>query len=146
MTRQRVLLAHGNADCQRIYGSVLGFAGYDVVIVGDMESALARLAAEHYDVIVSDLYLASADDECLLRVVRSSTVTSHLPVVIITGWTTQPHYQLALDLFADRFLPLPIRPRDLTRIVGELLGRDDRPALSSTRRDEPEGRPLANGR
>ena len=57
MARPRVLLAHGNADCRKIYGSVLTHEGYEVDMSSDLETALSHLGRGHCDVIVADLYL-----------------------------------------------------------------------------------------
>src|SRR5205085_5993575 len=87
MARPRILLAHANADCQLIYGSVLTYDGCDVDVTADVASALGRLSISHYDVVVADLYLPNDGDECLLRVVKAMPSLAHIPVVILTGWT-----------------------------------------------------------
>jgi len=121
MPRPRVLLAHGNADCLRIYGSVLTHEGYEVDTSSDVDSALSYLARGHHDVIVADLYLLGRADECLLRVVKGSRIAAHVPFIVITGWTTEPHRRLALELGVDYFLPLPVRPRELLALLAGLL-------------------------
>ena len=121
MAKRRVLLAHGNADCQKIYGSVLAFHGYDVHVVSECDEALRLLASFSFDAVLTDLYLPSTVDECLLRQLRATTFAAHLPVVVITGWTTEPHRRAALSENADAFLPLPVRPRDLIGIVDQVI-------------------------
>src|SRR5690242_21513792 len=121
MPRPRVLLAHGNTDCLKIYGSVLTHEGYEVDMSSDLASALSCLTGSHYDVIVADLYLFGADDECFLRVVKGSRIAAHIPFIVLTGWTTEPHRGLALQLGADYFLPLPVRPRELLAPVPGLV-------------------------
>ena len=121
MPRPRVLLAHGNTDCRKIYGSVLAYEGYEVDLSSDLESALSALVSAHYDAIVADLYLFGADDECFLRVVKSSLIGAHVPFVVLTGWTTEPHRRLAFELGADYFLPLPVRPRELLTLLSSVV-------------------------
>lgn len=135
MPRPRVLLAHGNTDCRKIYGSVLTHEGYEVETSSDLESALRALATGHYDVIVSDLYLLGVDDECFLRAVKGSLTTAHIPFVVLTGWTTEPHRRLAVELGADYFLPLPVRPRELLVLLSSLLA----PSEARTPRALPRG-------
>jgi DNA-binding response OmpR family regulator len=122
MTKGRVLLAHGNADCRKIFGSVLAFDGYDVEVVDDGESALRLLASLPFDILVTDLYLASSGDECVPRSVRARSSLAHLPIVVLTGWCTEPHRIVAFETGADAFLPLPVRPRELLDICARLLG------------------------
>jgi DNA-binding response OmpR family regulator len=123
MAKGRVLLAHGNADCLKIYGSVLEFDGYDVEIVSDGDTARRLLASASFDILVTDLYLESEGDECLLRAVRADAAHAHLPVIVITGWTTEPHLRVARTEGADAYLPLPIRPRELVHVVNGVLTR-----------------------
>jgi DNA-binding response OmpR family regulator len=145
MARHRILLAHGNADCRKIYGSVLSYGGYDVDTASDMSSALAQIAGASYDLVLTDLYLECEQDECLIRVIRGSPSTAHLPVVVLTGWTTDPHRKLALDQCAERFLALPVRPRELAAIVSEVLGNPTRARLPSLPTAGRADRPMANG-
>jgi two-component system, OmpR family, phosphate regulon response regulator OmpR len=145
MTRERVLLAHGNADCQKIYGSVLTFDGYEVESAMDVASVLDRLAKGHFDLIISDLYLPSSEDECLIRVLRGSGATAHIPVIVLSGWTTEFHRRLAMDMGAEQFLPIPIRPSELSAVVAAVLGRSATPAVPSLPRGNDVQRPLTNG-
>ena len=145
LDRPRVLLAHGNADCRKIYGTVLGFDGFAVDTASDLESAIGQLSVGHYDVVVSDLYLSSRGDECLIRVMKGSAEMAHLPVVVLTGWTTESHRKLALELGAERFLGLPIRPRELSAILDQVLGRSPARLVQSIPPLKPTEPHVANG-
>lgn len=122
MTGTRVLLAHGNADCLTIYGSVLAFDGFVVESVSSIAAALAALSSAHFDAIVTDLYIPGSGDECLIRVLKASSLVAHVPVIVLTAWTTPQHRALALDQGAERFLPIPVKPKDLSAIIADLTG------------------------
>lgn len=145
MPRPRVLLAHGNTDCQKIYGSVLTYDGYEVEMSSDLDSALSCLARNHYDVIVADLYLFGVDDECFLRVVKASRIAAHIPFVVLTGWTTEPHRRLALELGADYFLPLPVRPRELIALLASVVAPSEVRTSHALPVSNPNGHSIANG-
>ena len=145
MPRPRVLLAHGNTDCRKIYGSVLIHEGYEVDMASDLASALRCLAGEHFDVIVADLYLFGVDDECFLRVVKGSRIASHIPFVVLTGWTTAPHRDLALELGADYFLPLPVRPRELLSLLSNVIGAPEIGTPHTLPMSDPSDHSIANG-
>lgn len=145
MTKGRVLLAHGNADCQKIFGSVLAFDGYDVETVADGESALRLLTTVPFDILVSDLYLPSTGDECLPRSVRANDYVAHLPIIVITGWTTELHREVALEAGADAFLPLPVRPRELVDVVTRLLHAPDALASPADALRPQRNHTVANG-
>lgn len=145
MPRPRVLLAHGNTDCRKIYGSVLAHEGYEVETSDDLESALTCLAHGHYDVIVADLYLFGVDDECLLRVIKGSKIAAHIPFVVLTGWTTEPHQRLAVELGADYFLPMPVRPRELLTLLESVVAAPEMAGRRVIRISNPNDHSIANG-
>lgn len=145
MPRPRVLLAHGNADCRKIYGSVLSHEGYEVDMSSDLDTALSYLARGHCDVIVADLYLYGGDDECLLRIVKGSPSAAHIPFVVLTGWTTEPHRRLAQELGADYFLPLPVRPRELLALLADVVAPAETRPPRSVRLSNPNDHSVANG-
>jgi DNA-binding response OmpR family regulator len=124
MPQQRLLLAHQNADCLKIYGSVLEHAGYEVVVADTGDRALLALRQSAVDLLITDLYLSSSEDECLVRLVRRGP-WAHLPVIVLTGWSTAPHRRLALEEGADVFFALPLGPRQLVQAVRELLAPSD---------------------
>lgn len=122
MTRQRLLLAYENADCLKIYGSVLEFAGYDVALAESGDQAFATLLGSAFDLLITDLYLSGANDQCFVRRVRRQMGWGYLPIIVLTGWSTAPHRRLALEEGADLFLPMPLGPRQLLQAVRDLLG------------------------
>ena len=122
VTGARVLLAHGNADCLTIYGSVLAFDGFVVESVSSVAAALSSLTTSHFDVIVTDLYIPGPGDECLIRVLKASPSIAPIPVIVLTGWTTPQHRALAYDHGAVRFLPIPLKPKELSAIVADVAG------------------------
>ena len=145
MTKGRILLAHVNADCQTIYGSALRYEGYDVDIVSDVESALAWLGILTYDLVIADLYLPSVADECLIRRMRHEPSASQLPVIVLTGWSTDAHRKIAMDEEAEGFLPLPTRPRDLVAAVAAILGMPLRHTPRTPDPLEKNDRAMTNG-
>jgi DNA-binding response OmpR family regulator len=128
-----------------IYGSVLAHEGYEVDTASDLASALSYLARSHHDVIVADLYLSGEDDECLLRLVKGSRVAAHIPFIVVTGWTTETHRRLALELGVDYFLPLPVRPRELLALLASVLAPTDVRPPRGLQIDKPSDHPVANG-
>lgn len=145
MAKGRVLLAHGNTDCRKIFGSVLSFGGYDVEVVEDAESALRLLTALPFDIVVTDLYVQCEGDECLPRSIRANPFLAHLPIIVITGWTTEPHRRVALGAGADEFLPMPVRPRELLDLVTRVLEERSAPMSSLQSSNGTHDRPVANG-
>ena len=80
MANGRILLAHANADCQKIYGSVLAYDGYEVDVVSDVESALARIATVPVDLVVTGVSSGTAG--------KASSASSGTRSILNTGGPT----------------------------------------------------------
>jgi DNA-binding response OmpR family regulator len=124
---------------------VLTHEGYEVDAAPDLDSALSHLVHSHHDVIVADLYLVGEADECFVRVVKASRIAAHIPFLVLTGWTTEPHRRLALELGVDYFLPLPVRPRELLALISSVLAPSNIDPPRALRVGSPNDHPLANG-
>jgi len=124
---------------------VLTHEGYEVDTATDLDSALGHLDGSHHDVIIADLYLFGGDDECLLRVVKASRFAAHIPFVVLTGWTTEPHRRLAIELGVDYFLPLPVRPRELLALLASVLTPAEIGPPRALRIGDPNDHSIAKG-
>ena len=145
LAKGRVLLAHGNLDCLKIYGSVLAFDGYSVEIASNGDTAIGLLAAGHFDAVVTDFYVQSDMEECLVRQIRARDFSAHLPVVVITAWTTDQHRRIAMNEGADAFLPLPLRPRELLAVIDQVLDAAHAPVSMHRSSSEPRQPTISNG-
>ncbi len=77
-------------------------ARYEVERVTTAEEGLQRVAGEHFDVCLADLYLPGRDGLAFLRMLRAREV--QLPVVLYSGYAEEEVESLAIDLGAADFL------------------------------------------
>lgn len=111
----RVLVADDEAALLRIYAKVLEFAGYEVVRAGDGTAAAALVAAQHFDVIVSDIAMPGLDGVQLLRAVRERDLD--VPVILITGSPSVDSAVKAIELGALRYLVKPFDGQTLCDVA-----------------------------
>lgn len=95
--------------------------GYDVVSARSGKEAL-DIAASLVDVVLLDLNLPEIHGLEVLRRLRTSLTTGHIPI-ICTSATYSPEgaAPVALQLGASRFLAHPINPETLDSTIRELL-------------------------
>jgi two-component system OmpR family response regulator len=132
-----VVLVDDDVDCLEISRHALEAAGYRVTCCYGAEEALAALAAERPDVVVTDLMMSELDAGfTLARRIREDPRLARVPVIVMTGVATSLGFDFrprnAADLAAmgvDAFLDKPVRPAALVARVGELVRRavEDRP-------------------
>jgi DNA-binding NtrC family response regulator len=103
--------------------------GHAVTVTANGRAAMAALAAEHFDLLILDIFMPDMDGfETIKEVHRHRP---GLPVVVITGtsiFSTMPEapdfLAMAVKLGAVRGLRKPFTPDQLLGAVNESLGRE----------------------
>jgi len=116
--------------CDRVQAA-LEKLGFGVETYTDSRRALERVAAERFDVVVTDLKMPGVDGIDVLKFVRQHHPATR--VVVITGFATNESAEEALNQGAVDFISKPFRLshlRDLILRIAEERspradGRDD---------------------
>lgn len=111
----RVLIADDEPLVANAFARLLSSDGHDVETVPDGLAALAVLTREPFDVVVSDIAMPQMTGIELLRALRRHGST--VPVVLVTGVPAVQSAIEAVELGAVRYLPKPIDPDALRRVV-----------------------------
>ncbi len=111
----RILIADDEAELTRAFARILAAEGYDAVRCHDGGEALSRLAAEHFDAILSDITMPGLNGIELLREVRSHD--RDLPVILVTGGPQLDTAILAVEYGAFKYLTKPVASDDLVKTV-----------------------------
>jgi excisionase family DNA binding protein len=106
-SRKRVLVVDDEASIRELLAKTLAIAEYDVDTAGDPSTALERLRANAYDLLIADLKMPGMDGLTLIRQARQ--IQSHLPVIIITGFSSESSAIEAVNLGVDGYLTKPFR-------------------------------------
>jgi len=102
---RRVLVVDDEADFLATYERLLRREGYEVVTVTSRAAGLAALAGEPPHLVISDLRLPDGDG---LDVVRAAhAARDPLPVIVVTGYSSDETRRAALAAGATTFLAKP---------------------------------------
>jgi DNA-binding response OmpR family regulator len=85
MRRKRILIVEDDADLRRLFRTALSLAGYEVDEAGDGLDALQLIENRLPDLVVLDLVLRSLDGMSVQQELAARTLTSRIPIVIVTG-------------------------------------------------------------
>ena len=97
--------------------------GFLVHAAADGEEGLRQLNASHPDALVLDLMLPGRNGLEVLREVRDSPATRHLPVMVLTARSAEMDRLLGFENGADDYVTKPFSPRELVARLRALLRR-----------------------
>lgn len=113
----RILIVEDNAALRKDLKEFLELAGYRVRAAADGGEALALLAKEMADAIVSDYEMPNMNGEMLRETLRSKSSTARLPFIMISGGIPpRPHNDPAYW-----FLNKPISVDELITSMEQLI-------------------------
>lgn len=143
----KIMLVEDDKSLREIYGVRLLAEGYDIVSAGDGEQALAVAIKERPALIVTDLMMPKISGFDMLDILRSTTETKDIKVIVMTALGSDEQRQRGESLGADRYLvKSQVGIEDVVRTVHEVLadqpGGDAQPAAAATP-PAPVARPMA---
>lgn len=110
-----VLVAEDNPEMLELLGTLLEAERCQIALCSDGASALARIAQEPFDLILSDIAMPGASGLEILD--RSSAMAAGIPVVLISGQVDLDTALFALRRGAFDYLLKPFRLDDIRNLV-----------------------------
>lgn len=119
----KILLVEDDKSLREIYGVRLLAEGYDIVSAGDGEEALAMAIKDRPSLIISDVMMPKISGFDMLDILRSTTETKEIKVIMMTALSSEEQRQRGVSLGADRYLvKSQVGIEDVVRTVHEILG------------------------
>ena len=119
-TRQRVLVVDDEASIRDLLSKTLALAEYDVDTAPDGTTALDRMRTFSYDLLIADLRMPGMDGLTLIR--QAKRIKADLPVIIITGFSTESSAIEAVNLGVAGYLTKPFRVPQVLAAASKALG------------------------
>jgi excisionase family DNA binding protein len=118
----RVLVADDEESIREMLARTLILADYEVHTVGDGQAAVDRLRAEAFDLLITDLSMPRLDGLAVVREVRRLYPT--MPVVIITGYSSEASAIEAINLGVSGYLTKPFKISKVLTVAAHALGEE----------------------
>lgn len=119
----KILLVEDDKSLSEIYNVRLRAEGYDILSASDGEQALALAIKEVPDLIISDVMMPNISGFDMLDILRSTTETRGIHVIMMTALSSDEQRQRGMALGADRYLiKSQVGIEDVVRTVHEVLG------------------------
>jgi excisionase family DNA binding protein len=118
--RPRILVVDDDEAVRDLIARALTAAGYDVARAADGLAALERVAERGIDLLITDLRMPGMDGLALVREARRAA--PGLPVIIITGFSTEETATDAVALGVAGYLTKPFRLARILAATARALG------------------------
>jgi excisionase family DNA binding protein len=118
--RPRVLVVDDEATIRDLLAKTLALAEYDVDIAPDGRTALERLRIIPYDLLITDLKMPGVDGLTVIREARR--LKPDIPVIIVTGFSTEASAIEAVNLGVSGYLTKPFRVPRVLAAAAKALG------------------------
>ena len=122
-TSRRALIVEDESSIREIVRLHLSLAGFETEEVADGHTALNRLRAVQFDLVVLDVMLPGVDGVTLCRALRSGGPNQRAGVLMLTARDTEPEKVIGLESGADDYLTKPFGVREFMARVTAVLRR-----------------------
>jgi excisionase family DNA binding protein len=120
LERPRVLVVDDEQQVRDLVAKTLSTADYDVDTAPDGPSAIDRLKNNDYDLLITDLKMPGMDGLSVIREARQRS--AELPIIIITGFSTEASAIEAINLGVCGYLTKPFRLPRVLAVAARALG------------------------
>ena len=118
--RATVLVVDDTPEMRALMGEILG-EEYHVLFARDGAEGLEVAAAEHPDLIVSDVMMPKVDGQEFCRRIKADPQTAHVPFIMVTAKAGLDMKIEGLDCGADDYLAKPFDQKELRARTRSLL-------------------------
>lgn len=140
MGKSRILIVEDDFDISNMLQIYFGGQGYDAEVAGRGELALEKTRQSLPHLIVLDIMLPDIDGYEVCRRLRTSTRTSHIPIIFLTQKDERSDKLQGLELGADDYITKPFDIEELKLRVQNAIARSERESLTDPRSGLPSGR------
>jgi CheY-like chemotaxis protein len=118
----RILLADDEPEVVNLVRMVLEMEGYTFLSAADGQEALELARTERPDLVLLDVRMPKLSGLAVLDHLQADPITADIPVVMLSVVTTYPEVRKALERGAVAYLSKPFELREMTWLVGRVLG------------------------
>ena len=129
---RKVLVVDDEPKVVELITNCLGMTDqYELATAADGFDAGLQVSKFNPNLIILDLMMPNIDGFNVCKRIKSSSDTSHIRILVITGYGTDENIQKALACGADDYLEKPFQLNELVKKVEELIHRKQADSATS---------------
>jgi two-component system chemotaxis response regulator CheY len=113
----KILIVEDNARLAETLAVCLNQAGYETSRAGTSAKGISKALTERPDLILTDLNLPDMNAVNAITILKNNSVTSGIPIVVLTAQNGGQWKGKALKAGAAEYLLKPISPSNLLQVV-----------------------------
>jgi two-component system phosphate regulon response regulator PhoB len=102
-------------------------SGFSVIIALDGANGLRRAREDVPALVILDLMLPKMPGLEVCKILKSDSLTRHIPILMLTAKTEEVDRIVGLELGADDYVPKPFSPREIVLRAQAILRRGQTP-------------------
>jgi excisionase family DNA binding protein len=118
--RARILVVDDEETIRDLLSKTLALADYEVDLAPDGRTAVDRMRIIQYDLLITDLRMPGVDGLSVIREARR--LKADIPVIIVTGYSTEASAIEAINLGVQGYLTKPFRVPRVLAAAAKALG------------------------
>ncbi len=140
MSKGRILVVEDDFDIANMLRIYFTGQGYEVDVAPRGGDALTLTRQRMPNLIVLDIMLPDMDGYAVCKELRTTTRTSHIPIIFLTQKDERSDRIAGLELGADDYITKPFDIEELRLRVQNAIARAERESLTDPRTGLPAGR------
>ncbi|RPJ54950.1 MAG: response regulator [Dehalococcoidia bacterium] len=116
-----VLYAEDDVEHRTMMRVIMRNTDITLVEASDGQEALQKIQHQCPDLILLDLFMPKLDGHGVMEALKSDPETRHIPIIVLSAWSTGDNRNRAKNAGALDFIAKPYDPLELVRIVKHYL-------------------------
>jgi CheY-like chemotaxis protein len=124
--KKKILAGDDDGWGRRSLELLLSEAGYEPVVVGSGQEALAVLVRKHFDLLITDIRMPGMDGLQVIQAIRDycQEMKKHpIPEIVLTAYNDERVKESAERLGIRDFLMKPFKVDEFLKVLERYLGR-----------------------
>jgi len=116
----RILYVDDHSSQRDIMKQMLELAGHEVFVAANGEEGIQKTRKMHPDVVVMDLRMQGIDGIEATKEIKRDASLTHIPIIILSAWTSRHNRKQALDAGATYFMTKPVQIKQFVEQIKNL--------------------------
>jgi twitching motility two-component system response regulator PilH len=123
-----VLYAEDDLEHREMMRVIMKNTNITLVEASNGQEALQKIQNQCPDLILLDLFMPKLDGHGVLQAIKSDPETRHIPIIVLSAWSTGDNRKRARKAGALDFIAKPYDPTQLVKIVKDRLSGKTTPS------------------